>query len=109
MSRFQTQFSTTELVIFLLPDGNCIWSRTLCALSKSSDSNAVTASLSAAEPDQHLAMYRMCCECAQHCTHQRLSLVDTDNASSTTPRDWWAYMQVQPEIGIPAYYFVPPN
>ena len=34
------------------------------------------------------------------------SLVDTDNASSTTLRDWWSYMQAQPSIGIPALYFV---
>jgi len=33
-------------------------------------------------------------------------LVDTDNASSTTLRDWWSYMQAQPSIGIPALYFV---
>jgi hypothetical protein len=33
-------------------------------------------------------------------------LVDTDNASSTTLRDWWAYMQAQPSIGVPALYFV---
>ena len=33
-------------------------------------------------------------------------LVDTDNASSTTLKDWWAYMQAQPTIGIPALYFV---
>jgi len=34
------------------------------------------------------------------------SLVDTDNASSTTLRDWWSYMQAQPSIGVPALYFV---
>lgn len=33
-------------------------------------------------------------------------VVDTDNASSTTLRDWWSYMQAQPSIGIPALYFV---
>jgi hypothetical protein len=33
-------------------------------------------------------------------------LVDTDNASSTTLRDWWSYMQAQPSIGVPALYFV---
>jgi len=33
-------------------------------------------------------------------------LVDTDNASSTTLKDWWSYMQEQPVIGIPALYFV---
>ena len=33
-------------------------------------------------------------------------LVDTDNASSTTLRDWWGYMQAQPSIGVPALYFV---
>jgi hypothetical protein len=32
-------------------------------------------------------------------------VVDTDNASSTTLNDWWAYMQAQPTIGIPALYF----
>lgn len=34
------------------------------------------------------------------------TLVDTDNASSTTLRDWWSYMQAQPSIGVPALYFV---
>lgn len=34
------------------------------------------------------------------------SLVDTDNASSTTLKEWWSYMQAQPSIGIPALYFV---
>jgi hypothetical protein len=34
------------------------------------------------------------------------SLVDTDNASSTTLRDWWSYMLAQPSIGVPALYFV---
>jgi len=34
------------------------------------------------------------------------SLVDTDNASSTTLRDWWNYMLAQPTIGVPALYFV---
>jgi hypothetical protein len=33
-------------------------------------------------------------------------LVDTDNASSTTLKEWWSYMQAQPTIGIPALYFV---
>jgi hypothetical protein len=33
-------------------------------------------------------------------------LVDTDNASSTTLKNWWEYMQAQPSIGIPALYFV---
>lgn len=33
-------------------------------------------------------------------------VVDTDNASSTTLKDWWDYMQAQPTIGIPALYFV---
>lgn len=33
-------------------------------------------------------------------------LVDTDNASSTTLKEWWSYMQAQPYIGIPALYFV---
>ena len=33
-------------------------------------------------------------------------LVDTDNASSTTLETWWAYMQAQPSIGIPALYFL---
>jgi hypothetical protein len=33
-------------------------------------------------------------------------LVDTDNASSTTLKDWWSYMQAQPTIGVPALYFV---
>jgi len=33
-------------------------------------------------------------------------LVDTDNASSTTLRDWWSYMQAQPSIGVPSLYFV---
>lgn len=33
-------------------------------------------------------------------------LVDTDNASSTTLKNWWEYMQAQPGIGIPALYFV---
>jgi hypothetical protein len=33
-------------------------------------------------------------------------LVDADNASSTTLEEWWAYMQQQPSIGIPALYFV---
>ena len=33
-------------------------------------------------------------------------LVDTDNASSTTLRDWWSYMLAQPSIGVPALYFV---
>ena len=33
-------------------------------------------------------------------------LVDTDNASSTTLKEWWSYMQAQPSIGIPALYFV---
>jgi hypothetical protein len=33
-------------------------------------------------------------------------LVDTDNASSTTLKNWWSYMQAQPSIGIPALYFV---
>ena len=32
-------------------------------------------------------------------------VVDTDNASSTTLRDWWSYMQAQPTIGVPALYF----
>jgi hypothetical protein len=34
------------------------------------------------------------------------SLVDTDNASSTTLDDWWDYMKAQPTIGVPALYFV---
>jgi hypothetical protein len=34
------------------------------------------------------------------------SLVDTDNASSTTLKDWWSYMLAQPSIGVPALYFV---
>lgn len=34
------------------------------------------------------------------------SLVDTDNASSTTLETWWQYMEAQPSIGIPALYFV---
>jgi hypothetical protein len=29
-----------------------------------------------------------------------------DNASSTTLKDWWEYMQAQPTIGIPALYFI---
>jgi hypothetical protein len=33
-------------------------------------------------------------------------VLDTDNASSTTLKDWWSYMQAQPTIGIPALYFV---
>jgi hypothetical protein len=33
-------------------------------------------------------------------------VLDTDNASSTTLKDWWSYMQAQPGIGIPALYFV---
>ncbi len=33
-------------------------------------------------------------------------LVDTDNASSTNLKEWWAYMQAEPSIGIPALYFV---
>jgi len=33
-------------------------------------------------------------------------LVDTDNASSTTLKEWWSYMVKQPQIGIPALYFV---
>ncbi len=33
-------------------------------------------------------------------------LVDTDNASSTTLKEWWSYMQAQPSIGIPSLYFV---
>jgi hypothetical protein len=33
-------------------------------------------------------------------------LVDTDNASSTTLKGWWSYMQAQPVIGIPSLYFV---
>ena len=33
-------------------------------------------------------------------------LVDTDNASSTTLKEWWDYMMAQPSIGIPALYFV---
>lgn len=33
-------------------------------------------------------------------------LVDTDNASSTTLKDWWSYMLAQPSIGVPALYFV---
>lgn len=33
-------------------------------------------------------------------------LVDTDNASTTTLAEWWAYMKAQPSIGIPALYFV---
>lgn len=33
-------------------------------------------------------------------------VVDTDNASSTTLKNWWEYMQAQPTIGIPALYFV---
>ncbi|HUX44333.1 MAG TPA: TIM-barrel domain-containing protein [Terracidiphilus sp.] len=33
-------------------------------------------------------------------------LVDTDNASSTTLKEWWDYAQAQPSIGIPALYFV---
>jgi hypothetical protein len=33
-------------------------------------------------------------------------VLDTDNASSTTLKDWWSYMQAQPAIGIPALYFV---
>jgi len=33
-------------------------------------------------------------------------LVDTDNASSTNLKEWWAYMQAQPSLGIPALYFV---
>ena len=33
-------------------------------------------------------------------------VLDTDNASSTTLKDWWDYMQAQPSIGIPALYFV---
>lgn len=33
-------------------------------------------------------------------------VVDTDNASSTTFKDWWDYMQAQPTIGIPALYFI---
>lgn len=33
-------------------------------------------------------------------------LVDTDNASSTTLKEWWSYAQAQPSIGIPALYFV---
>lgn len=33
-------------------------------------------------------------------------LVDTDNASSTTLKEWWEYMLAQPTIGIPALYFV---
>jgi hypothetical protein len=34
------------------------------------------------------------------------SLVDCDNASSTNLEEWWNYMQQQPQIGIPALYFV---
>jgi len=34
------------------------------------------------------------------------SLVDTDNASSTTLKDWWSYMLAQPSIGVPALDFV---
>jgi hypothetical protein len=33
-------------------------------------------------------------------------VLDTDNASSTTLRDWWSYMLAQPTIGVPALYFV---
>jgi hypothetical protein len=33
-------------------------------------------------------------------------VLDTDNASSTTLKDWWDYMLAQPSIGIPALYFV---
>jgi hypothetical protein len=33
-------------------------------------------------------------------------LLDCDNASSTTLREWWDYMQVQPAIGVPSLYFV---
>ena len=33
-------------------------------------------------------------------------VLDTDNASSTTLRDWWSYMEAQPHIGIPALYFI---
>lgn len=33
-------------------------------------------------------------------------LVDTDNASSTTLKNWWEYMQEQPSIGVPALYFI---
>jgi hypothetical protein len=34
------------------------------------------------------------------------TVLDTDNASSTTLKDWWSYMQAQPSIGIPSLYFV---
>jgi hypothetical protein len=33
-------------------------------------------------------------------------VLDTDNASSTTLKEWWSYMQAQPSIGIPALYFI---
>ena len=33
-------------------------------------------------------------------------VVDTDNASSTTLKNWWEYMLAQPTIGVPALYFV---
>lgn len=33
-------------------------------------------------------------------------LVDCDNASATTLDEWWQYTQAQPQIGIPALYFV---
>jgi hypothetical protein len=33
-------------------------------------------------------------------------VLDTDNASSTTLKEWWDYMQAQPTVGIPALYFL---
>ncbi|WP_167859345.1 TIM-barrel domain-containing protein [Paenibacillus cymbidii] len=33
-------------------------------------------------------------------------LVDCDNASSTNLEEWWRYMQLQVELGIPSLYFV---
>lgn len=36
-------------------------------------------------------------------------VVDTDNASSTTLKNWWEYMLAQPTIGIPALYFCNPH
>ena len=34
------------------------------------------------------------------------SLIDTDNAATTTLAEWWDYMQAQPSIGVPSLYIV---
>ncbi len=34
------------------------------------------------------------------------SLLDTDNAATTTLAEWWSYMRAQPSIGVPSLYIV---